>query len=80
MLQQSQKSRSSAPARGNSVPNPPISKIKSPRQAWVSALSREIHSCPEALVGSLTFNGLPADDWSSASGASFSKSELKVPE
>jgi len=38
-----------------------------PRPEWVVALTREIQSCPEALVGSLTFNGLPGNSWSSAS-------------
>lgn len=38
-----------------------------PRPDWVSALSREIQSHPEALVGSLTFNGLPDNKWSSSS-------------
>jgi GT2 family glycosyltransferase len=38
-----------------------------PRPEWVATLTREIQSCPEALVGSLTFNGLPGNSWSSAS-------------
>ena len=38
-----------------------------PSPHWVSALSQEIQSHPEALVGSLTFNGLPDNKWSSAS-------------
>lgn len=38
-----------------------------PCPGWVSALSQEIESHPEALVGSLTFNGLPGNKWSSAS-------------
>lgn len=38
-----------------------------PCSGWVSALSQEIKSHREALVGSLTFNGLPSNSWSSAS-------------
>lgn len=38
-----------------------------PQPQWVETLTREIQSCPEALVGSLTFNGLPGNSWSSAS-------------
>lgn len=38
-----------------------------PTSGWLSALSQETQSHPEALVGSLTFNGLPGNNWSSAS-------------
>jgi glycosyltransferase involved in cell wall biosynthesis len=38
-----------------------------PQPTWLSTLTREISSHPEALVGSLTFNGLPDNNWSSAS-------------
>lgn len=38
-----------------------------PCSGWVSALSQGIKSHREALVGSLTFNGLPGNSWSSAS-------------
>jgi glycosyltransferase involved in cell wall biosynthesis len=38
-----------------------------PRPEWLSTLTREISSHPEALVGSLTFNGLPENNWSTTS-------------
>jgi len=38
-----------------------------PTRDWVSKLEKEVNSNPEALVGSLTFNGLPNNRWSSAS-------------
>jgi GT2 family glycosyltransferase len=38
-----------------------------PRPDWLSTLTREILSHPEALVGSLTFNGLPDNNWSATS-------------
>lgn len=38
-----------------------------PRPGWVPALMRELDSQPNALVGSLTFNGLQGNSWSSAS-------------
>jgi len=38
-----------------------------PCPSWVSALSQEIKSHREVLVGSLTFNGLTENNWSAAS-------------
>lgn len=38
-----------------------------PCPAWVSTLSSEVASHPTALVGSLTFNGLPGNKWSATS-------------
>jgi GT2 family glycosyltransferase len=35
-----------------------------PRPDWLSTLTREILSHTQALVGSLTFNGLPDNNWS----------------
>jgi len=38
-----------------------------PLPEWLSTLCAELKQHPDALVGSLTFNGLPENSWSSAS-------------
>jgi glycosyltransferase involved in cell wall biosynthesis len=38
-----------------------------PQPTWLSTLVQELSSHPDALVGSLTFNGLPENNWSTTS-------------
>jgi glycosyltransferase involved in cell wall biosynthesis len=38
-----------------------------PQPTWLSTLVQELSSHPDALVGSLTFNGLPHNNWSATS-------------
>lgn len=38
-----------------------------PQPRWLSSLSAELKQHPDALVGSITFNGLPENRWSAAS-------------
>ncbi len=38
-----------------------------PRPDWLSTLTRELSSHPDALVGALTLNGLPSNNWSATS-------------